>query len=148
VTRSVRWSERRKYPTLVHSGTLVDVGEQNSRELPSGLRHQMDDWSEQVREQQLGFLDAAGDLEDRAAELRTRLTTASADGQTGEGLRDELRWVTELASSARTMAKVPFLIPEEGIAVREDPCGPNGLAYADPTEVNSPPAQQSATDDA
>jgi hypothetical protein len=43
--------------------------------------------------------------------------------------------VTELATSARTIAKVPFLIPDEGVAVREDPTGPNGLAYADPADV-------------
>jgi hypothetical protein len=144
-----RWSERRKYPTNVDSGTLVDVGEQ-SGELPSGLRNQMDDWSDQVREQQLGFLDAADDLDDRAAEIRARLDTDErgvANGQ-GDGLRDELRWVTELANSARTMAKVPFLIPEEGVAVREDPCGPNGLAYADPADVNTPAGQRPADGDA
>ena len=93
----------------------------------------MDDWAEQVREQQLGFLSAADDLDERAAALRVRL--ARATGRVADGLRHELRWVTELATSARTVAKVPFLIPDEGIAVREDPAGPNGLAYADPADV-------------
>lgn len=112
------------------SGTLADVGE-----LPRGLRHQMDDWAEQVREQQLGFLSAADDLDERADALRVRLAEATAAGRTADGLRNELRWVTELATNARTIAKVPFLIPDEGIAVREDPTGPNGLAYADPADV-------------
>lgn len=127
-------SEAKTYPTPVRSGTLADVGEQTG-DLPSGLRHEMDDWAEQVREQQLGFLDAAADLDERANALRVRLTEAEAAGAAVGGLRDELRWVTELASSARTIAKVPFLIPDEGIAVRDDPAGPNGLAYADPDDV-------------
>jgi hypothetical protein len=125
----------RTYPTSPGSGTLVDVGGGQGAELPSGLRHQMDDWAEQVREQQLGFIEAADDLDERAAEIRTRLAAAEAAGLPVDGLRNELRWVTELAASARTIAKVPFLIPDEGIAVREDPTGPNGLAYADPADV-------------
>lgn len=95
----------------------------------------MDDWTEQVREQQLGFLEAADDLDERAADLQARLTTAEAAGQPVDALRHELRWVTELATSARTISRVPFLIPEEGVAVREDPAGPDGLAYADPAEM-------------
>ena len=95
----------------------------------------MDDWAEQVREQQLGFLSAADDLDERADALRVRLAEATSTGTPADGLRNELRWVTELAASARTIAKVPFLIPDEGIAVREDPAGPNGLAYADPADV-------------
>jgi hypothetical protein len=95
----------------------------------------MDDWTEQVREQQLGFLEAADDLDERAAEIRARLDAAVTAGQSADGLRNELRWVTDLATSARTISRVPFLIPDEGVAVREDPAGPNGLAYADPTEM-------------
>lgn len=99
----------------------------------------MDDWAEQVRDQQLGFLEAAEDLDERAAEIRSRLATAEAAAQPVEALRHELRWVTELATSARTMARVPFLIPDEGVAVREDPAGPDGLAYADPAEMTPRP---------
>lgn len=97
----------------------------------------MDDWAEQVREQQLGFLEAADDLDDRAAGIRERLAAAEADGRPTDALRNELRWVTELAGSARTMSRVPFPIPDEGIAVREDPTGPNGLAYADPADMTT-----------
>jgi hypothetical protein len=111
------------------------VGEQTG-ELPPGLRHQMDDWAEQVRDQQLGFLDAAADLDERAAALRVRVAAAEAAGEPTGVLRNELRWVTNLATSARTIAKVPFLIPDEGVAVREDPAGPGGLAYADPADVH------------
>lgn len=131
----------RTYPTPPTSGTLVDVGGQ-SAELPSGLRHQMDDWAEQVREQQLGFLEAADDLDERAAEIRARLVAAEAAGQPADALRNELRWVTDLATSARTISRVPFLIPDEGVAVREDPAAPDGLAYADPTEVTPQPGGQ------
>lgn len=95
----------------------------------------MDDWVDQVREQQLGFLEAADDLDERAADIRARLATAEAAGQSADALRNELRWVTDLATSARTMSRVPFLIPDEGVAVREDPTGPDGLAYADPAEM-------------
>jgi hypothetical protein len=95
----------------------------------------MDDWTEQVREQQLGFLEAADDLDERAVEIRARLDAAVTAGQPADGLRNELRWVTDLATSARTISRVPFLIPDEGVAVREDPAGPNGLAYADPAEM-------------
>ena len=95
----------------------------------------MDDWAEQVREQQLGFLAAADDLDERALALRVRLAEATAAGAGTGGLHEELRWLTELATHARTVAKVPFLIPDEGVAVREDPAGPDGLAYADPADV-------------
>jgi hypothetical protein len=95
----------------------------------------MDDWTEQVREQQLGFLEAADDLDERAVEIRARLDAAVTAGQPADSLRNELRWVTDLATSARTISRVPFLIPDEGVAVREDPAGPNGLAYADPAEM-------------
>ncbi len=95
----------------------------------------MDDWAERVREQRLGFLAAADDLDERADALRVRLAEADAAGTPTDGLRHELRWVTELAASARTVAKVPFLIPDEGVTVREDPAGPDGLAYADPADV-------------
>jgi hypothetical protein len=95
----------------------------------------MDDWTEQVRDQQLGFLEAAEDLDSRAAEIRIQLDAAVTAGLPADGLRNELRWVTELASSARTISRVPFLIPDEGVAVREDPGGPGGLAYADPAEM-------------
>jgi hypothetical protein len=95
----------------------------------------MDDWAEQVREQQLGFLEAADDLDEHAAEIRTRLAAAEAAGLPVAGLSNELRWVTDLATSARTISRVPFLIPDEGVAVREDPAGPDGLAYADPADM-------------
>ena len=96
----------------------------------------MDDWAEQVRDQQLGFLEAADDLDERAEELRSRIAAAEAAGEAVGGLHNELRWVTELATSARTISRVPFLIPDEGVAVREDPAGPDGLAYADPTDMS------------
>ncbi|HEX9336003.1 MAG TPA: hypothetical protein VF892_08955 [Pseudonocardiaceae bacterium] len=118
-----------------------------SAELPSGLRHQMDDWSDQVREQQLGFLEAADDLDERAAEIQARLAAADAAGRPTEGLRNELRWVSDLAASARTISRVPFLIPDEGVAVREDPAGPDGLAYADPTEVTPRSTADTPADD-
>lgn len=75
----------------------------------------MGDENSQVREQQLGYLEAADDLDERSAAIRTRLSAAPADG---DDLRAELRLVTELADSARAMAKVPFLIPED-FAIRE-----------------------------
>jgi hypothetical protein len=96
----------------------------------------MDDWADQVREQQLGFLEAADDLDERAADLRSRIAAAEAAGQAVGALRNELRWVTELATSARTISRVPFLIPDEGVAVREDPAGPDGLTYADPADMS------------
>jgi hypothetical protein len=124
----------RTYRTSVGSGTLVDVGEE-SAELPLELRHQMDDWTDQVRDQQLGFLEAADDLDERATEIRARLAAAEAAGAPTDGLRTELRRTTELAVGARTMSRVPFLIPDEGVAVREDPAAPDGLAYADPADM-------------
>jgi hypothetical protein len=72
-----------------------------------------DSRADQVRAQQLGFLEAADDLDGRAAELRGRLAQA---GTEADSLRHELRLLTELAGSARTMAKVPFLIPEGDLA--------------------------------
>ncbi len=107
----------------------------------------MDDWSDQVREQQLGFLEAADDLDERAAEIQARLAAADAAGRPTEGLRNELRWVSDLAASARTISRVPFLIPDEGVAVREDPAGPDGLAYADPTEVTPRSTADTPADD-
>ena len=107
----------------------------------------MDDWAEQVREQQLGFLEAADDLDERAAEIRARLVAAEAAGQPADALRNELRWVTDLATSARTISRVPFLIPDEGVAVREDPAGPDGLAYADPTDVTPRSGERESAQD-
>jgi hypothetical protein len=43
--------------------------------------------------------------------------------------------VTKLAANVRTMAKIPFLIPEEGVTVREEPDAPDGLVYVDPVEA-------------
>jgi hypothetical protein len=104
-----------------------------SEELPPTLRHQMDDWDEQVRDQQLAFVDAAQDLDAQANEIRAELE------HVGDAHRPtmlmHLDLVTKLAANVRTMAKIPFPIPEEGVTVREEPDAPDGLVYMDPDEV-------------
>jgi hypothetical protein len=108
------------------------VAEPNE-ELPPTLRHQMDDWDEQVRDQQLAFVDAAQDLEAQANEIRSELEHAG-DARRRNMLM-HLDLVTKLAANVRTMAKIPFPIPEEGVTVREEPDAPDGLVYIDPDEV-------------
>ena len=103
-----------------------------SEELPPSLRHQMDDWDEQVRDQQLAFADAAEDLEARAHRIRAELEQAQESRK--PGLLMHLDLVNKLAANVRTMAKIPFPIPEEGVTVREEPDAPDGLAYLDPDE--------------
>ena len=102
-------------------------------ELPPSLRHQMDDWDEQVRDQQSAFDDAAADLEEQADAIRAELH--DADDTNPAGLLARLDLVTSLAANVRTMAKIPFLIPEEGVTVREEPDAPDGLIYLDPAEA-------------
>lgn len=104
-----------------------------SGELPPSLRHQMDDWDEQVRDQQLAFVDAAEDLEAQANRIRDEL--AAAEDARRPNLLLNLDLVTKLAANVRTMAKIPFPIPEEGVTVREEPDAPDGLVYVDPDEA-------------
>jgi hypothetical protein len=106
---------------------------ESREELPPSLRHQMDDWDEQVRDQQLAFVDAAQDLEDQADAIRAELEQAGDAGR--PRLLTHLDLVTRLASNVRTMAKIPFLIPEEGVTVREEPDAPDGLVYVDPDDA-------------
>lgn len=106
---------------------------ESREELPPSLRHQMDDWDEQVRDQQLAFADAAQDLEDQADAIRAELEQAEDTGR--PSLLTRLDLVTRLASNVRTMAKIPFLIPAEGVTVREEPDAPDGLVYVDPDEA-------------
>lgn len=93
----------------------------------------MDDWDEEVRDQQLAFVDAAQDLEDQADAIRAELEHAEDAGR--RSLLTHLDLVTKLAANVRTMAKIPFLIPEEGVTVREEPDAPDGLVYIDPDEA-------------
>jgi hypothetical protein len=102
-------------------------------DLPPSLRHQMDDWDEQVRDQQLAFVDAAQDLEEQADVIRAEL--AGVGDASKSSLLMHLDLVTKLAANVRTMAKIPFLIPEEGVTVREEPDAPDGLVYVDPVEA-------------
>jgi hypothetical protein len=106
-----------------------DVAEP-SEELPPSLRHQMDDWDEQVRDQQLAFADAAEDLQAKAHRIQAELEDAPEARR--PGLRRHLDLVNKLAANVRTMAKIPFPIPEEGVTVREEPDAPDGLVYLDP----------------
>jgi hypothetical protein len=106
---------------------------ESREELPPSLRHQMDDWDEQVRDQQLAFVDAAQDLEDQADAIRAELEQVEDVGR--PRLLTHLDLVTRLASNVRTMAKIPFLIPEEGVTVREEPDAPDGLVYVDPDDA-------------
>jgi hypothetical protein len=106
---------------------------ESHEELPPSLRHQMDDWDEQVRDQQLAFVDAAQDLEDQADAIRAELEQVEDAGR--PRLLTHLDLVTRLASNVRTMAKIPFLIPEEGVTVREEPDAPDGLVYVDPDDA-------------
>jgi hypothetical protein len=108
------------------------VAEPNE-ELPPTLRHQMDDWDEQVRDQQLAFVDAAEDLDAKAEEIRAELDQVR-DAQR-PNLLMHLDLVTKLAANVRTMAKIPFPIPAEGVTVREEPDAPDGLVYIDPDEA-------------
>lgn len=103
-------------------------------ELPPTLRHQMDDWDEQVRGQQLEFLEAADDMDERAAEVSGRLT--DADDTARPSLEQELRMYTEIAGMARLAARIEFPIPDEGISVRADPDAPGGLVYAEVADVD------------
>ena len=126
----------RKYRTtrpgavrLWHPGLVAESRD----ELPPSLRHQMDDWDEQVRDQQLAFVDAAQDLEEQADAIRAELDNAQDTGRSG--LLMHLDLVTKLAANVRTMAKIPFPIPAEGVTVREEPDAPDGLIYVDPAEV-------------
>lgn len=112
-----------------HPGWVAESRE----ELPPSLRHQMDDWDEQVRDQQLAFVDAAQDLEEQADVIRAELDQAEDAGRAG--LLMHLDLVTRLAANVRTMAKIPFPIPEEGVTVREEPDAPDGLVYVDPDEA-------------
>lgn len=102
-------------------------------DLPATLRHQMDDWDERVRDQQLSFAEAAEGLEAEAASVRERLADAPAAQR--DPLRRQLEMFDRLAANARQMARIPFPIPEEGVTVREDPDAPDGLAYVDPDEA-------------
>jgi hypothetical protein len=108
---------------------------ESREELPPSLRHQMDDWDEQVRDQQLAFVDAAQDLEDQADAIRAELDDVEDAGR--PSLLIHLDLVTKLAANVRTMAKIPFLIPAEGVTVREEPDAPDGLVYIDPDEAAS-----------
>jgi hypothetical protein len=101
-------------------------------ELPPSLRHQMDEWDEQVRDQQLAFTDAAQDLEEQAEEIKAELSHAGQDRRAS--LLRRLDLVTKLAANVRTMARIPFPIPEEGVTVREEPDAPDGLVYLDPDD--------------
>ena len=94
----------------------------------------MDDWDEQVRDQQLAFADAAHDLEAQAEEIRAELPNAEQARRAS--LMRHLELVTKLAANVRTMAKIPFPIPEEGVTVREEPDAPDGLVYVDPAEAD------------
>jgi hypothetical protein len=116
---------RRAPGSVWQAGRVGDPAE----DLPPTLRHQMDDWDEQVRHQQLAFAEAAEGLEGQAAAVRARL--AEADEPAGGPLRRELDLYTALARNARTMARIPFPIPDEGVAVRESPDGP---VYLDPDD--------------
>lgn len=93
----------------------------------------MDDWDEQVRDQQLAFVDAAEDLEEQAQEIRQQLETAEEIRR--PNLLMHLDLVTKLAANVRTMARIPFPIPDEGVTVREEPDAPDGLVYVDPAEA-------------
>jgi hypothetical protein len=104
----------------------------------------MDDWDEQVRDQQLAFVEAAEGLEGQAEEVRARLVDA-AEPARGPLLR-ELDMYTKLAENVRTMARIPFPIPDEGVTVREEPLAPGGLVYVDPDEVE-PPRRPKAPED-
>ncbi|HEX4226351.1 MAG TPA: hypothetical protein VHZ97_28575 [Pseudonocardiaceae bacterium] len=118
-----------------------------SEELPSTLRHQMDDWDEEVRDQQLAFVDAAEDLEAQAERLRAEL--AGVEQARRPNLLTHLDLVTKLAANVRTMAKIPFPIPAEGVTVREEPDAPDGLVYIDPDEAAElfPPVDPTDNDD-
>jgi hypothetical protein len=109
----------------------------SAEELPPTLRHQMDDWDERVRDQQLAFADAADGLADQAEQLRARL--ADAGEQAREPLLRELDMYTKLAENVRTMARIPFPIPDEGVTVREDDTAPDGLVYLDPDDPEADP---------
>lgn len=102
-------------------------------ELPPSLRHQMDDWDEQVRDQQLAFADAAQGLEEQAEEIKAELPHVGQDRRAS--LLRHLDLVTKLAANVRAMARIPFPIPEEGVTVREEPDAPGGLVYIDPAEA-------------
>jgi hypothetical protein len=117
-------------------------------ELPPSLRHQMDDWDEQVRDQQLAFADAAEDLEAQAEEIRAELPDAEQARRAS--LLRHLELVTTLAANVRTMARIPFPIPEEGVTVREEPDAPDGLVYIGPAEAAElfpPPDIEDDSDD-
>ncbi|HWE88827.1 MAG TPA: hypothetical protein VG317_05120 [Pseudonocardiaceae bacterium] len=109
-------------------------------ELPPTLRHQMDDWDERVRRQQLEFTDSAAELDERAARLRERM--ADIEPGSRPGMEQELRMYTEMAGMARLAAKIEFPIPDEGISVREDPEAPGGVAYAEVADVDPDLAEQ------
>ena len=108
----------------------------------------MDDWDEQVRDQQLAFADAAQDLEAQAEEIRAELP--NAEHARRASLLRHLDLVTKLAANVRTMARIPFPIPEEGVTVREEPDAPDGLVYVDPAEADElfgPPDIEDDPDD-
>ncbi|HEX3781044.1 MAG TPA: hypothetical protein VHX38_15390 [Pseudonocardiaceae bacterium] len=112
---------------------MADPTEEPGGELPPTLRHQMDDWDEEVRDQQLAFVDAAEDLEAQARDIQLQLETAEEVRR--PNLLMHLDLVTKLAANVRTMAKIPFPIPDEGVTVREEPTAPDGLVYVDPEEA-------------
>lgn len=120
--------------TVAWSGTLKNMGEP-TEELPSTLRHQMDDWDDKVRVQQLGFREAAEELEEQVERLRLDLA-ATRDEGTRHGIQYRLTAFTEMARTARIAARIQIPIPEDGISVREDPDGPGGLAYTDVVDVD------------
>jgi len=104
-------------------------------ELPPTLRHQMDDWDDKVRAQQLGFREAAEELEEQVERLSRELMAARDEG-TRRGIQYRLTAFTEMAQTARIASKIQIPIPEEGISVREDPDGPGGLVYADVEKID------------